>query len=146
MTLHLIKLAVGADSPESMAGYQSARAISMDGPMDGRRVVPVPTRMRPKREADLLDGGSLFWVVRGEIRVRQQLVALEGAVDGDGRAFCRILVDSRLVPVRPRPQRPFQGWRYLTAEQAPADLATGSGGDGDLPPDLARELRGIGVL
>ena len=142
MTLHLIKLAVGADSPESIAGYQSARAI----PRDGRRVIPVPTRMRPKREADLLDGGSLFWVVRGEIRVRQRLVALEGATDGDGRAFCRILVDSGLVPVRPRLQRPFQGWRYLTAEQAPADLATGSVGDGDLPPDLARELRGIGVL
>ena len=142
MTLHLIKLAVGAESPESMTAYQSARAI----PMAGRRVVPVPTRMRPKREADLLNGGSLFWVIRGEIRVRQALVALDGAMDGDGRAFCRILVDSALVPVRPRSQRPFQGWRYLTAEQAPVDMVAGADGDGDLPPDLARELRGIGVL
>ncbi len=142
MTLHLIKLAVGADSPESIARYQQARAI----PLGDRRVVPVHTRMRPKRDGDLLDGGSLFWVIRGEIRVRQPLVALEAAVDGDGRAFCRILVDPGLVPVRPRSQRAFQGWRYLPADQAPPDLAGTIAGDGDLPPDLARELRGIGVL
>ena len=142
MTLHLIKLAVGAESPESMAAWQAARTV----PRAGRRVVPVHTRMRPKREVDLLDGGSLYWVIRGEVRVRQQLVALEAAVDADGRPFCRILVDAELVPVRPRLHRAFQGWRYLTVDQAPADLAAGTGADGDLPPDLARELRGIGVL
>lgn len=137
MTLHLIKLAVGADSVADIRAYQ-------DGRRGGGATVTHPTRNAPKRADELLAGGSLYWVVRGLVRVRQRLVGIEpGTADGP----CLLVLDPVLVETVPRAQRPFQGWRYLRAEAAPAD-ATGSEGDAaqELPPALAAELARLGLL
>lgn len=139
MTLHLIKLSVGSDSVESLARWQAERRRANGRLWHG-------TRMMPRRGAALLDGGSIYWVIRGLVQARQRLLGLERVPDADGRAYTRLLLAPELVRVAPRAQRPFQGWRYLAPEDAPPDLgAAGEGGD-DLPAALLAELRQLGIL
>ena len=134
MALHLIKLCVGCDSVEELRAWRAERA---------RRGVPpiVPTRQTPKRAAELLEGGSLYWVIKGVILVRQpivKIVTLESGVQP-----CRIDLGPELILTAPQPRRPFQGWRYLEAKDAPVDLTTAEATD--LPQDLAKELRELGA-
>jgi hypothetical protein len=100
--------------------------------------------MHPKREADLLDGGSLYWVIKGAVQARQRLMALRPTVDGEGISRCQIILEPVVVKTETQPRRPFQGWRYLSEADAPADLPSG-GADG-LPVELARELKELGLL
>lgn len=131
MALHLIKLCVGVDAVEELEAYWRGET---------RRAVH--TRQTPKRAAELVDGGSLYWVIRGVIRCRQTIAAVETL--GEGReSRCEILVELPVVRTAPAPRRPFQGWRYLKPEEAPLDLAAGAGAD--LPPDLASRLRELGA-
>lgn len=139
MTLHLLKLSVGTEDVDSLERWQAERRRRQGRVWHG-------TRMRPTRRDAVLDGGSIYWVIRGLIQCRQRLLDLEDAVDEAGRPFVRLLLDPALVRVEPRPQRPFQGWRYLPVERAPRDLGT-AGSDGDaLPPALWAELRDLGLL
>ncbi len=138
MTLHLIKLSVGTEDVDSLQRWQAAR-LRRDG------AVWHGTRMRPKRRAALLDGGSIYWVIRGLVQCRQRLRGLDEVEDDNGRPYVRLRLDPEMVRVEPRPQRPFQGWRYLRPEQAPRDLA-GPAGGGELPPELWAELRELGLL
>ena len=103
------------------------------------------TRMWPKREAELTDGGSLYWVFKGLVLGRQRILGLEPRDGADGIARCAIRLDPEVVRTMPQPRRPFQGWRYLRPEDAPRDLAAG-GAIPDLPPRLLAELAAIGVL
>ena len=80
------------------------------------------TRMTPKRAEEILDGGSLYWVVKGLISARQQIVGLEPFVDADGIGRCKIWLDQTVVTVAPRPMLTFQGWRYYEAKNAPPDI------------------------
>jgi len=96
------------------------------------------TRMFPKQVEALLEGGSIYWVIKGLIQCRNELVALEETKTRDGRRACSILMQPKLIAVVPTPKRPFQGWRYLKAEDAPADLSE-LGGANDLPPELRAE-------
>lgn len=153
MTVHLIKMAVGIDSLEDLQAYQSASA-SAAGRVDGRRVCRHRTRHGPKREAELLDGGSLYWVIKRQVAARQQIVGFE-PLEIEGQTHCIILLDPEVVPVLPQPRRPHQGWRYLEEADAPADLNGGSGTAGvsggvsglaDLPPALLKELRSLCLL
>jgi len=138
MPLNLIKLAVGIRDIDHLREVQARRAA------DG--IVPVYTRMVPKRAEEIVGAGSLYWVIRGSTCVRQRVVAIDTGVDEDGRGFCTIRVEAEPVPTVPTAQRPFQGWRYLEPATAPADLS-GAAGDGDeLPPHLAAELRALGLL
>ncbi|KAA5800958.1 DUF1489 family protein [Alkalicaulis satelles] len=137
MPLHLVKLCVGADSIEDLEAWRDTIAP------DGRPMEHV-TRMTPKRAAELLDGGSLYWVIRRVIQVRQRIVDLEEFTDEDGVKRCAIRLDPELVRTAPSPRRPFQGWRYLKAEDAPADLSVQAGGE-DLPDDLRTQLIEIGA-
>ena len=134
MALHLIKLCVGCESVEELRAWRAERA--------GRGIPPiVPTRQTPKRAAELVDGGSLYWVIKGVILVRQpivKIVTLESGVQP-----CRIDLGPELILTAPQPRRPFQGWRYLSAADAPPDLPTGEGAE--MPQDLARQLREIGA-
>jgi hypothetical protein len=139
MPLHLVKLAVGIADPEALRRVQAMRRHRGPG---GTEAVAAVTRRRPRRVDELLAGGSLYWVIRGQIRVRQRLLGLKDAVDGDGAACCRLQLDPGLVATVPASRRAFQGWRYLTAEEAPPDAATD---DDALPPDLAAELDGLGL-
>lgn len=142
--LHLIKLCVGAEAVEDLIEWQAARMA--EDRAAGRAPQPVHvTRMWPKREAELLSGGSLYWVFKGLVLARQALVGLAPREGADGIRRCAILLDPTVVRTHPQPRRPFQGWRYLRPEDAPADLAVGSGASG-LPPKMMAELAQIGVL
>ena len=102
--------------------------------------------MVPKRAADLVDGGSLYWVIRGEVLCRQRILDVRPFRDGDGIGRCRLVLEPKLVLTEPRPFRPFQGWRYLEARSAPKDLERAAPGASNMPENLRRELRGLGLL
>jgi len=147
MPLHLIKLCVGVDTVEELAAWQTRRRAERAAagePPFSRHL----TRNTPRRAEEILaEGGSLYWVIRREIRVRQRLHAIEEAVDHSGRSCCALVFEPELVRVVPRPQRPFQGWRYLEAADAPADLPLHAEDESaEMPEEMRRELRALGLL
>jgi hypothetical protein len=144
MTLHLLKLCVGCDSIEDLVGWQSERAAERRTAGEDPRPFHV-TRMWPRREAEVLAGGSLYWVIRGLVLVRQRIVGLEPRTGADAIQRCAIRLDPELVRTMPQPRRAFQGWRYLRIEDAPCELAAVTGA-ADVPPLLAAQLAVIGVL
>jgi hypothetical protein len=146
MTLHLVKLCVGADSIEDLASWQKER-LAAQKKAGKRPRIHHATFQTPKREADLLDGGSLYWVIKGIVQARQRILALEEGTREDGTRCCHIVLDQRIVPVRPVPRRAFQGWRYLEPDEAPADL-TGNRGAGvaEMPPAMRKKLAELGLL
>jgi hypothetical protein len=137
--LNLIKLCVGADSVEDLLDWQ--RQPRAHGPDGLPRHV---TRMWPRRADELVDGGSLYWVIRGVLHARQRILRLDEVDRGDGIARCALVLDPEVVRTEARPRRPFQGWRYLAAADAPPDLQAGRDADG-LPPRLEAALSEIGV-
>ena len=138
-SLNLIKLCVGAETVQDLLDWQASPRSR--GPDEMPRHV---TRMWPKREEELLKGGSLFWVIKGVIQCRQRIVRLDPVDRGDGIKRCGIVLDMDVVRVEATPKRAFQGWRYLEAKVAPRDLRGGSAND-DLPPQLMAALADIGV-
>ncbi|MCC7250367.1 DUF1489 domain-containing protein [Hyphomicrobium sp.] len=146
MALHIIKLCVGVSAIEDLAAWQRERIREQKARGEKPRLFHA-TLQTPKRQKELLDGGSLYWVIKGTIQVRQKLVGFEEGQKEDGSPCCRMLLDAKLVPVRPAPRRAFQGWRYLSDDDAPEDL--GSGGSDDLaalPPDMRRALLDLGLI
>lgn len=143
MTLHLIKLCVGVDSLEALAQWQAKRLAELEKKKKPLELVHV-TRQMPKRRNELLDGGSLYWVIKGQIAARQRLLDLR-AVTREGVPHCAIIYDPALVPTLRRSHRPFQGWRYLAASDAPSDVRDLKGGKG-LPDALKAELADLGLL
>ncbi len=140
MTINLVKLCVGAEAVEDLIDWQdSPRAWGPDG--QPRHI----TRMWPKRAAELLDGGSLYWVFKGMILARQRVVRLDEVLGGDGITRCAIVLDRDVIRTESVPRRPFQGWRYLTPEDAPSDLAGSRQHEDSLPPELSAALADIGV-
>src|SRR5262245_1862976 len=144
MSLHLIKLCVGADSVGDLEAWikQKLKALKKGA----KREHIHTTRMVPKRADELIDGGSLYWVIRGEIACRERIVAVQSFRDRDGVGRCRLVLDGKVVLVEPRPYRPFQGWRYLAATDAPRDLDKAAPGAKNMPPALRRQLRDLGLL
>ncbi len=143
MTVHLVKLCVGAESVSDLAAWVEKR--SGDNERVGRgRVHEHVTRMHPRREAALLDGGSIYWVIKGVILVRQRLLGFERRDGADGIRRCAISIDPALIPTKPQSRRAFQGWRYLRSEDAPPDVKKGS--RKNPPPELAIELAELGLL
>jgi hypothetical protein len=145
MTLHLVKLAVGADSIEDIETWQRTRRVRASG--SGAECCFHRTFQTPKRTEELLDGGSIFWVVGGTILARQKLVAIEAGKKDDGSACCLLLFSPKLIAVRPTPRRAFQGWRYLDGDDAPGDLKGGrKGGVAHMPAQMRRKLADLGLL
>src|ERR1700730_17053343 len=145
MSLHLIKLAVGCESVKELKGWVAERmqtARKKGQPLHHTHI----TRMTPKRTDELLAGGSLYWVIRGEVTCRQRLRAIDPFVDAEGVGRCRLVLDPKVVLVEPRLYRAFQGWRYFAAKDAPRDLAVAAPGAAKMPETLRRELRGLGLL
>ena len=138
--LHLMKLSVGTDDVSDLARWQSGPGRGPDGLP--RHV----TRMWPKREEELLDGGSIYWTIKGVILCRQRVVRLEEVRREDGIPRCALILDPTIVRVTPTPRRPFQGWRYLPAADAPRDLGDFSEGEEELPPKLSMALAEFGVV
>ncbi len=145
MVVHLIKLCVGIESPEHLAAVQRRRLDSAR--RDGLPpVLHHRTRQRPRRADEILAGGSLYWVIRGFVRLRQRVVGIEPTVDADGVPRCLLVLDPELVPTAAVPRRPFQGWRYLEAGDAPPDLPASATAEDGPPPEMAAELRALGLL
>lgn len=136
--LNLLKLCVGADGPDDLVRWQAQRFG--DGPACH------VTRMWPRREAELLDGGSIYWVFKGVMLARQRLLALEERIGEDGIRRCALVLDRDLVRVGAVPRRPFQGWRYLNGEDAPPDLPRGRAAEEALPPRVAAALAEMGLV
>ena len=106
---------------------------------------PAVTRHRPRRDAVVLDGGSLYWVIRRRIAVRQRILALDVVKGEDGITRCGIVLDPELVRTYPQPRRPHQGWRYFEDAVAPPDIVAGQS-ISDFPPEMADQLRELGLL
>lgn len=138
--INLVKLCVGADSPEALAHWRAARKAT-----DPRYICRHVTRMWPKRASELLAGGSLYWVFKGQILARQRLLRLDEVIGEDGIRRCGLVLDEDIIRTAPAPRRPFQGWRYLSPQDAPPDLAQSRENEPDLPPDLIAALSELGV-
>lgn len=139
MALHLIKLCVGA---ESIADLEEWIALRLR--LAGEQIHT--TRMMPKNRDAILDGGSLYWVIKGVLCCRQRILGLRGHRDEDGISRCDIVLDPAVVAVDPRPRGPFQGWRYFSEADAPPDLPGAGTPDAELPMELQRQLRVIGLV
>ncbi len=137
MTIHLVKLCVGADDIDDLAAWQAHLMERLPRPVHH-------TRMFPKRADELLRGGSIYWVIRRAIRVRQRILAIRQVTDETGRELCELEFDPVLVRTYAQPKRPFQGWRYLLPREAPRDLRAGEAA-ADLPADLDSALKNAGV-
>jgi len=134
--LHLLKLAVGIENLDHLRRIRAARQAERGGGW-------VYTRNHPRRAQEVVAGGSIYWIIRGQIRVRQLVTGFSRECDESGRRYCRIEIDERLVPTVPRPWRPFQGWRYLSPADAPEDCREA----GEPPSDrLLAELRALGLI
>lgn len=138
--VNILKLCVGAESIEDLEEWQASQAPRWP---KGRAVHV--TRMWPKRAPEVLAGGSLYWVIKGQVLARQRIVGLEKVAGADGVERCALLLDTAVIRTQAAPRRPFQGWRYLAPEDSPRDLPKGRAADDALPEDLARALAEIGL-
>ena len=145
MPLHLIKLCVGCDSVADLEDWIKLKLKEKKK----RRQKPEhihTTRMVPKRAAELTEGGSLYWVVRGQIACRERIIDIRPFTDKDGIGRCRVVLDGKVVLVEPRPRSAFQGWRYLEEKEAPRDLSRVAPGAARMPEAMRRELQELGLL
>ncbi len=145
MPLNLIKLCVGVDSIRDLQERIDERLAQKK-----KKKLPVEhvhvTRMFPTRAEELLDGGSLYWVIKGEISARQKLADIRETKGKDGIKRCQLVLEPKVIPVSPRPRGPFQGWRYFQDKDTPADLTRQGKGLTKLPEEMRRELRELGLL
>lgn len=139
-TLNLIKLSVGTESVEDLSNWHRAHA-HVWAPGTTEHV----TRMWPKRADEILNGGSLYWVIKGVIQARQRLVGLAERRGQDGILRCALVLDAELIRTENALRRPFQGWRYLDPAESPRDLPKTRAQDDTLPPALAAALAEIGL-
>jgi hypothetical protein len=144
MALNLLKMCVGIDDVSQLERLQAARLA--EARRQGREPRLVHrTRHTPRRAAEILAGGSLYWIIKRFVRVRQPIIAIERIVDGDGVRRCDLILGHEWVRTEPQPRRPHQGWRYLEAADTPRDLADDHPGH-ELPPGLADQLRELGLI
>lgn len=145
MALNLLKLCVGVTAVEELQAWIDYRIDEKR--RQGRETVQAhTTRMIPKRMEELLDGGSLYWVIKGNVQVRQHLADIRPFVDPNGIKRCDLVLEPRLILTEWQPRRAFQGWRYLKPEDAPRDIGDDSDGVNALPPELRVELSNLGLL
>jgi hypothetical protein len=146
MTLHIVKLCVGADSIADLDAWQRGRLAAQKRVGDKIGLFHT-TRMVPKRQDEIAGKGSLYWVIRGIIQVRQRIIGFDSGTKEDGTPCCLFLLDPTLVHVRPAVRKAFQGWRYLNHDDAPEDLRAGAAnGVAELPPKMRKELADLGLL
>ena len=138
MTLHLKKLSVGSESVETLAAWQAHRKKETGKTMH-------VTRNFPRRRDELLAGGSIYWIIKGKFAARQEIKDFIEVIQPSGKAHCGIVLKPKLIKLIPRQHRGFQGWRYLSESDAPADLAN-IGDTSEIPPELLAELKDLGLL
>ena len=138
--INLIKLSVGSESIDTMRDWQAGHMK-----MFKRDYAMHVTRMWPRREEELLNGGSIYWIIKGFIQARQRIIGLEEVIGEDGIRRCGLKFDPEVIPTTQAPRRPFQGWRYLNPDDAPADLPKGRENEATIPSDLQNELDALGL-
>lgn len=139
MVVHIRKLAAGVTDIEELEAIHAGRLQDSD-------ILYTYTRNTPKRQKELLDGGSIYWVIKGQFRVRQEILGFQTEVDEEGRKYCLIILKPGLIRTELKAQKAFQGWRYFLDSDVPRDLDASQLIDQDLPDDMAEELRGLGLL
>ena len=145
MALHMIKLCVGVDTVDELLEWQEKRA--KERAKKGKAPNPFhDTRMTPKRAEEMLAGGSIYWVIKGQIMCREVILDIRPFTDKDGIHRCKLVLDPKCIPVEPRPRAAFQGWRYLEDKEAPRDLGKISKGALNMPEEMRRELMQLGLL
>ncbi len=145
MTLHILKLCVGCSSVEELASWQRQRLATLRQADPQAELMHV-TRQTPRRQG-FATGCSLYWVIGGFIRARQQITALREVAGTDGIVRCGLVLDVTLIATEPNPRRAFQGWRYLPAVEAPPDLAACSAGtDAAIPQAMRQALAELRLL
>ena len=137
MTVHLKKLSVGTASIDSLRGLQAQRIANVG------RLVHI-TRNRPRRAEELLDGGSIYWIIKGVMTARQAIIDFVEAQRADGSPACGIVLSPEIFTVAPTRMRIFQGWRYLEVADAPIDVGTDN--DENMPSEFVAELRELGIF
>ena len=145
MPLHLIKLCVGCDSVADLEDWIKRKLKEKKKTRQKPEHIHT-TRMIPKRAEELIDGGSLYWVIRGQISCREKILDICPFTDKEGISRCRVVLNGKLVLLEPRPRSAFQGWRYLEPKDAPRDLACAAPGASKMPEQMRRELRELGLL
>jgi hypothetical protein len=144
--MHLIKLCVGVESLDELAAWQAMRLVQMRAAGQPPELVH-RTRQMPRQRDAILGGGSLYWVIKGSIQARQNILDLRAETDGEGRPLCAIVLGEQLTATRPQPRRAFQGWRYLAPKDAPADLGPACAADPDgMPPAMRAALAELALL
>jgi hypothetical protein len=155
MPVHLVKLCVGVESIDELARWFASDECKKARKRKGLKSPNEHshwTRMKPKRVEEVLDGGSLYWVIRGRICLRHRILRLDDVEDKEGKAYCAIVYDPKMIVTETRPRRAFQGWRYLEDEDAPPDLADqraalrAAKAEADLPAKMVAELKSLGLL
>lgn len=139
--MNLVKLSVGTESVEGLQDWQEQYRARLPEGLP-RHV----TRMWPKREAEIVQGGSIYWVIKGLIQCRQRVLRMDEVIGEDGIRRCAIILDPELHRTYTAAKRPFQGWRYLSGQDAPPDLPEGREAEDPLPVELNKALAEIGVL
>ena len=145
MTVHLIKLSVGCEGVSHLREFQARRLAGKDVP---GRVGEVwhRTRIGPRRRDEILDGGSIYWVIKRAVQARQRILELRSVTGEDGIERCEFILDPTIVQTRPQPRRAFQGWRYLEAADAPPDLSALPKGLEDIPVEMRRDLLELALI
>ena len=115
MTVHLKKLAVGISSIENLKDRQSFI-------FDTYGEIINFTRNKPKRVDELIEGGSLYWIINRKVFVRQKILEIKSFVLEDGKKSAGIVLQNKLIRVRPVSMKPFQGWRYYQKSDVPTDI------------------------
>ena len=145
MTMHLLKLCVGAESVEDHREWIEERLAVRRAQGEAMELCHT-TRMVPRLIDEVLDGGSLYWVTKGWVQSRQKIIDIRPFTDDDGIGRCHLVLSPELVLTRPTPRRPFQGWRYLKPDEAPADLSMGETAGVDMPAAMRAELAALGLM
>lgn len=147
MHVNLLRPCVGIDSPRALYENQIASRQIMGA--DHNRYNYFTTRNTPKRANEILNGGSVYWIVKGAIIMRQTIVDIETLVDNNNKKYCLITKDPEIMLVKPMPYRAMQGWRYLESEKAPDDLYPfdpDQTPEDEVDPKMAKELAELGLL
>ncbi len=141
MAVNLIKLCVGVKDLDQLSNWQSQKGYDYNGQMAVNHI----TRNFPKRGDELLDSGSLYWIIKGSVLARNKIIGLEEVINAEGKKYCSIVLSTPFIVTEPKQHRPFQGWRYYTPDRVPQDIITGGKHD-DLPQEMLMELQKLGLL
>ena len=142
MTIHLIRTAPGCADIDSLISFQEALHIQFNGQL----AVFEPTRKTPKRADELLDGGSIYWIIKKRVQCRQKIIGFDSVQDADGKNWCRIFLDPKVIQTVSKSRKPVQGWRYYKPEIAPDDIGEVFQLKNEMPKDLRESLRNLGLI